>query len=67
MRHQELGAESGLLTFKFELLRARRTEESATGLLLGNEVILMVPQLGQYIWSRTHRSVHTRALCVPLL
>jgi hypothetical protein len=35
--------------------------------LLGNGVILAPPQFGQYTHSRTHRSVHARALWEPLV
>ena len=42
-------------------------KKSATGLLLGNGLIVGLPQFGQYIQLRTQVSVHARALCEPLV
>jgi hypothetical protein len=42
-------------------------KKSASGLLLGKEEILALPQCGQYAHIFTQASLHTRALCEPLV
>jgi hypothetical protein len=42
-------------------------KKSASGLLLGKDEIFALPQCGQYAHAFTQASLHTRALCEPLV